>query len=299
MPTIRERVQSKFPDLPPVQKGLIQRILSEYEDFIFLSVDDAARRLEVHKSTLVRLAQSLGYEGYAHMREQLQDLYRQEITPGKKLGRSLADVHEDDLYQQVIETEILYLRESLKTIRTEDIHKAARMLLTARRVFVCGKGPQRLLTDLFEFRLRRFQFDVMSIWEEGRAILEKLQLLTRHDVLVMISFNAFLKEHRDALCIAKEMGTPVVLITDSVAKDMLSQVDLTLAARRGPATIYHTNIVPMAIVSAIILDIARLHESASLASLERLHDLRRRYGYERSLFHIGKSGESPGERDDD
>jgi len=288
MPNIRDRVREKFAELPPVQKKLIQQMLSDYEEYVFLTVNEAARWLDVHKSTLVRLAQGLGYDGYADLRAQLQHLYRQEIAPEQKLGRTLTDLQEDNLYQQVVDAEILYLKESLKTIRTEDIHRAAQMLLRGKRVFIYGKKPQQQLADEFEFRLRRFHLNVWAISDEGRAILEMLQLLQSDDVLVVISFNAFLKEHLDAISIAKEAGCPIILLTDTVAKDMLDDVDLTLAARRGPATIYHTNIVPMAITAAIILDIARIRAPEVLASLERLHEMRKKYGYEGSLYHDGR-----------
>jgi DNA-binding MurR/RpiR family transcriptional regulator len=287
MPSIRDRVKETFGELPPIQKRLIHEILEEYEEYIFLTVDEAARWLKAHKSTLVRLAQALGYDGYAEFRTDLQALYRQEVSPSKKLGRTLADIQPDDIYARVVGTEIQYLRESLKTVSSETIHKASQMLLEAKRIFICGKAPQNLLANLLEFRLRRFHLDVVAITEEGRAILEKLQLLEAEDVLLVISFNVFLKEHVDAIRVAKQVGCPVILLTDSVAKEMLEDVTLTIAARRGPATIYHTNIVPMAICSALVLDIARIGEDDVLASLERLHTLRRDLGYTGSLFHHG------------
>jgi excisionase family DNA binding protein len=278
-------IEKRFSKLTRVQKGLIQSILANYEEYIFLSVDEAAKRLDVHKSTLVRLAQSLGLDGYTDLRARLQELYRKEISPGEKLGRTLADIHEDSLYQQVVETEILYLKESLKTIDVQDIHRAAELVRDAKRIFICGRGPQGALAKLFEFRLRRFGFNVWSIVDEGRAILEKLQLLAKGDVLIVFSFIVVPQEHENAIALARDVGCPVILITDSVAKEMLDHVTVTLAARRGPATIYHTNMVPMAIVTAIILDIARLDRKTALPALNRLQQLRRRFGYEYSVTH--------------
>ena len=293
MPSIRQRVQERFSDLPPVQKSLVQQMLSNYEEFVFLTVDEAAVLLNVHKSTLVRLAQGLGYEGYADLRSQLQLLFRQEITPGRKLGQSLADIQEDTLYEQVVETEVQYLKDSLKTIHTEDIHRAAEMLLNARRVFICGRGPQSSLAKLLEFRLRRFQFNVLAVTEEGRGVFESLQLLAADDTLIVINFGSFQKDHLDAVSIANEVGCPVLLLTETVAKELANGATLTLAARRGPATIYHSNIVPMAIASAIVLDIARMCGSAALPSMERLHELRRRYGYAGDPLQYGNSRAAP------
>ncbi|MCK5245662.1 MurR/RpiR family transcriptional regulator [Candidatus Bipolaricaulota bacterium] len=285
MSDLRANVEAGFAQLTRVQKNLIQTILADYEEYIFLSVDEAAKTLSVHKSTLVRLAQSLGYGGYTDLRSDLQDLYRQEITPGEKLGKTLSEVQSDNLYQQVVETETMFLKESLKTIQVEDIHAAAELVIGARRTFICGRGPQGPLAKLFEFRLRRFGFDVQAITDEGRAILEQLQLLTEDDVLIVFSFIAVPQEHRNAISLAREIDCPVILITDSVAKEMVDHVTITLAARRGPATIYHTNMVPLGILNAIVLNIAKLRSSDVIPMLNRLQDLRRRFGYEYALVH--------------
>jgi len=281
---IRRQVQRALPGLNRNQQALIQDILSHYEEFIFLSVEEAARILGVHKSTLVRLAQKLGYRGYPELRAALQELYKSEVAPGRKLGRALAEVHSEDLFKQLVETEIAYLRESTELVRPEHIRRAAELILKARRTFICGRGPQAPLTELLAFRLRRFHLDVYPVTEEGRGILEKLQLLSKDDVLIVYSFLFIPQDYLNALALAREVGAPTILITDTVAKDMVRDATVVLAARRGPATIYHTNIVPLAIQTAIVLQIAKLRSPEVLKKLERLQELRRRFGYEYSLL---------------
>jgi len=291
MNNLRESVETGFSQLTKGQKSLVQKILCHYEDYIFLSVDEAAKALDVHKSTLVRLAQSIGYGGYIDLRRELQALYQQEISPSEKLGKTLAEVQPEHLYQQVIETEKMFLDESLKTIEVEDIHAAAALLIKARRIFICGRGPQAALAKQLEFRLRRFGFDVQAITDEGRAILEQLHLLAADDVLIVFSFIDVPQEHRNAISLAVEIDCPVILITDPVAKEMVDHVTVVLAARRGPATIYHTNMVPLAIITAIVLDVARLKASDVIPELNRLQDLRRQFGYEYTLTHHEDDGQ--------
>lgn len=278
-PRLPEAIRQNFSKLTRTQKLLVQRLMDNYEDYVFLSIEEAAKGLGVHKSTLVRLAQNLGYPGYSELRADLQALYRQEVSPGKKLGRTLAEIREDNLLQQVVETEISYLREALKMIRPQDLERAAELVLRAERVYVCGRGPQGPLAELLAFRLRRFHLDVHTITEEGRAILEKLQLLRNKDVLLIYSFLAIPREYQIAVELAAEAGCPVILFTDTVAKEMVNGVSLVLAARRGPATIYHTDIVPMAIQTALILQIAKKKASEVLKHLDRLQELRRRFGF--------------------
>ncbi len=98
MADLRTRVRKGFSSLTAAQKRLIQEILSHYEDYVFLSVDEAADKLGVHKSSLVRLAQALNYDGYPGLRADLQLIYRQEISPGSKLGHTLTELSDEHIF---------------------------------------------------------------------------------------------------------------------------------------------------------------------------------------------------------
>lgn len=280
---LHERIQKRFSSLTRGQQSLVQQLMGEYERFVFLSVNETAKNLGVHKSALVRLAQGLEFPGYAAFRSELQDMFRLEVTPGKKLGRTLAEIEDGNLLHQVVETERLYLQEALKTVGSDEISKAAELIAGAKRVFILGRYPQKPLADQLEFRLRRFHLDVVIITEEGRPLLEKLQLIEGGDVLVLYNFVGMIKEHRRAMEMAIELGCAVVMIADSIAKDLADATTVTLAARRGPATLYHTNIVPLAIQTAIILQIAKTHTQEALHWLEELQILRHQFGFESSL----------------
>ncbi len=284
MADLRTRVRKGFSSLTAAQKRLIQEILSHYEDYVFLSVDEAADKLGVHKSSLVRLAQALNYDGYPGLRADLQLIYRQEISPGSKLGHTLTELSDEHIFAQLVATETSYLQESLKTVRNGEIRQAAELIRSAHRVFICGRGPQGPLSELFAFRLRRLHLEPVTVTEEGRAILEKLQLLEANDVVFICSFLYIPAEYRMAIEWAKEKGSPVILVTDSAAMEMADSVDVLITARRGPATIYHTSIVPLAIVNAIVLTIAKLMGPEAVARLEVLQELRRRFGFDTSVF---------------
>jgi len=284
---IRARVQNGFSSLTAAQKRLIQDILAHYENYIFLSVNDAAEELGVHKSSLVRLAQALGYEGYPQLRASLQQIYRQEISPRRKLGHTITELSDEHIFEQLVATETSYLKESLKTVRNGEIRRAAELILAAHRIFICGRGPQGPLSELFAFRLRRLHLEPVTVTEEGRAILEKLQLLTPNDLVFICSFLYIPDEYRMVIEWAKEKNSPVILVSDTAAMEMADSVDVLIAARRGPATIYHTSIVPLAIVNAIVLTIAKLMGPEALKRLEVLQELRRRFGYDTSLFPKG------------
>ena len=133
---LQEALRQNFSKLTKTQKLLAQKLMDNYEDYVFLSIEEAAKVLGVHKSTLVRLAQNLGYSGYGELRADLQALYRQEVSPGKKLGRTLAEIRDDNILQQVVETETAYLREAVKMIKPQDLEQAATVISKTSAMFL-------------------------------------------------------------------------------------------------------------------------------------------------------------------
>ncbi len=69
-------------------------------------------------------------------------------------------------------------------------------------------GVHKAPYGTLRFRLRRLHSDAIPVPEEGRGILEKLQLLTSREALVVYTFLFIPKDHLNALELAKEVGAP-------------------------------------------------------------------------------------------
>jgi DNA-binding MurR/RpiR family transcriptional regulator len=100
--------------------------------------------------------------------------------------------------------------------------------------------------------------------------------MTSKDVCLVISFfdtNPALKllmEH------AEESGCPVILLTDTQGSFIGEQAQVVLVARRGPVSEFHSLVVPMTIINALLLATAQEDKERVMANLDRLDQLRER-----------------------
>lgn len=270
----RKRLELRFPRLTKSQRHIATYLLSHYDEAAFLPAADLARRLQVSEATVVRCAQAIGFEGFPALRRSLQDLYRGQVTPATRLQRKLADLGDGHVFPRVVDTEIQYLTEALHTVSLADFDKAVGILIRARTVYVYGHGPARILPELIELRLRRFGVATVGITESGRDLLEKLLSLGRRDAVIVTAFVRVTPEVSAVLDQAKSAGCPVVLITDTLGLSLKGRADVILAARRGPMSEFHSLTVPMTIVNALLLGLAMARPEQTLASLDRLQDMR-------------------------
>ncbi len=276
----RARIEKYLPRLSKSERRIAEYLLANYEQATFLSAAALAESLGVSESTTVRFARSIGYRGFPELRSALQSIFRAKVTPATRLQHKFADLKtgESDLFPQIVAMERQYLDEAVTSIDPDDLRRAIGIIAQAKRLFVRAGGPSAMLAELFELRMRRFGLLTISITESGRALTEKLQLMQPKDVVLATGFLRVSAELAAVIDHAHKTGCRTILLTDTLASAFGEQVDVVLAARRGPVSDFHSLTVPMAILNALILGVALRRPKASLDALKRFEELRATYG---------------------
>ncbi len=276
---LRQRLEEQFPQLTKSQRRIATYLLNSYDEAAFLSAADLAQRLELSEATVVRFAQTIGYDGFPDMRRSLQDIFRTRHAPAARLQRKLSELagSEGPLLSRVVAIEVQYLTEATQTIDSVDFERAVDILLNGERIFVFASGPSGVLAELAELRLRRLGIMTIAMTESGRHLLEKLQLLQPGDAVLATGFHYVRPELVAVLEHARTLGCRSILLTDMLDTVLREQVDVTLAARRGPISTFHSLTVPMAVLNALVLAVAMARPVESLAALTRLQEMRAAY----------------------
>lgn len=279
-----QRIEKHLPAFTKSQQRIASYLLASYDEAAFLPAADLARRLNVSEATLVRFAQAIGYGGFRELRRCLQGLFRAKASPASRLQVKLGELasSQGHVLTKVLHMEVQYLTEASHSVEPADFDHAVEILLSGQRIFVFGSGPSGILADLAELRLRRLGIMTIAMTESGRHLLEKLQLLQLGDVVLATGFHYVRPELVSVLDHAHSTGCRSVLLTDTLGPALRNRVDVVLAARRGPVSTFHSLIVPMSILNALILSVAMARPDESLTALNRLQALRAASGLDDS-----------------
>lgn len=279
-----QRISERFDRLTKSEQKIASYLMRSYEEAAFLSAAELAERLEMSEATVVRFASSLDLSGYPELRQQLQELFKRKVSHASRLHKKLAELSpEAHILEQVVAMEMEYLTDALRTVSWEAFDEAVRLISGARRLFVYGLSGSATLVELLEHRLRRFGLEVVPLTQSGREVCDKLLMLTDEDVFLALLFFNLSEVMVSTLGYAKHCGCQVILLTDTLAPHLGDKVDVLLEARRGPVMAFHSLIVPMAIIQALILAVARTDEEKSIATLDRLDDIRERLDFVASV----------------
>jgi len=273
-----QMISEKFNRLTKSEKRIANYIRKNPEECAFLSAGELATRLGLSEATMVRFARSLGFPSYPAMRASLQTAFRHRVTHSARLRTRLDDLREaGDIFDRLVASEIDYLTQTLETVDRKALHQAEDLLRSHPRVFLFGLGPSISLVDMMQLRLQRFGHQVIPLTTSGREFLEPLLLMNDQDLLVVFCFFDVTPALQMVLDVAENANCPVIMITDTLGPIVGSKADVVLSAKRGPVSGFHSIVVPMTIVNAMLLALAQDESEQALATLDQLDELRDRY----------------------
>lgn len=268
-------ISEHFADLTKSEKRIANYLRKNQEESVFQPAGEIAKKLGLSEATLVRFARTLGFSSYPAMRASLQDNYRRRVTHSARLRGRLNDMRQaGGIFERLTVTEIDYLTQALESVDRDEMKRAVELIRAHQRIFVYGLGPSISLVDLMEIRLRRFGKDIVPLKYSGREILDPILMMGPDDLLFVICFfdqNPTLKLILDY---GKKVGCTIIMLTDTLDAILGDQVDVILAAQRGPIGEFHSLVVPMTVINALLLTLASEDQEKIMPMLDKLDSLR-------------------------
>ena len=107
--SFKETVESYHGRLTGSDRAILSILMNEPRAAVFLSVAQMADKAEVNKSTVVRFAHKLGFEGYPELRAQIRSEIHPEASLDKRSQQRLESIEQGSNLTSLIESEIAAL----------------------------------------------------------------------------------------------------------------------------------------------------------------------------------------------
>lgn len=263
-------------NLSPAEQRVARLFVERKEAILLGSAAEIGALVGTSDATVVRTAQSLGFESMAALRQlALEDLTGRP-TPDARLRRTLDEAGEDGAHalKHVIEVH----EATLEVLKTPDFQaiftQAVDPLLSARRRQIFGIGPTATLAKYAALQFNRISLTSTTLSVTGIGLADRLLELDAEDIVLMIAYAPIYREVTVTLDHAARVGCPVLLISDSLGTHVRGQVSAVLPVPRGKAGLVSLHAGTMVVLEALIVALAAHTRAKSLATLERLVALR-------------------------
>lgn len=250
----------------------MRTILASADETCFLSSRELAKRYHVDATTIIRATQVLGYASFADFSADLRQHFVVRITPYAALKaatreKSSITEHVNDALEKAM-ANLNVLNSDLDRQRLVEL---AKRIVRAKRIVIVGLDFAGSLSYYLAYGLLALGFDAEAPQGSTGNLQYKVEVLTKKDLLIAISFGQCLKDTVEAALLAKKQGVPTFGITDSVTSPIARYCDAHIIAPVVSPSFLNSYVAPMAAISAIHVACAHIDPKRSLSRLRPTH----------------------------
>ncbi len=258
-------LRSRLPErgLRSKAAAVLEVLLSQPRRASFGSTVELAQLAGVNTATVTRTAQALGFAGWPALQQELRARYLSSLSAPEVAAEhhGVRSPGSASLRRDLDSMALLTRRFDEAAVRT-----IAEAVAAARRTIVVADGSFAAVGVAFAHNARLAGYDVQAVTAEGLA--NAVAALTADDVLVAISFWRLIENTVRAANEAHRRGARVFVVSDAASPALARAADRVLMVPAEGVTFFPSLTAGMAMVQAIVAQLAAVDPARTNASIE-------------------------------
>lgn len=281
-------IEVKYDALSPQLQVAARFMLSAPDEVALYSMRKIAGRASVKPATMLRLANSLGFDTYNDLREGFQERISAPASGyaarARKLQMRQSDASGHSLVKELQDAELDNIERTFDNLSDAKLADAADTFIGAANVHVVGLRKCASVAQFFKYATRVFFPQAQLITGGAGLFSEDLYRISNKDAVLAIAFDPYTAETVATARHASEIGAKLVVITDSTVSPLIEGADHIFVASNRSPSFYRSLVGAMAIAQALVAAIVtRLGEDAIIALEKSDQNLREAKTYWQGL----------------
>jgi len=279
---VLQALAAALQDLTPETRKAAAYVLENPNDVGVSSIREMAEAALVKPNTFVRMARSLGFEGYDDFREPFREEIRnggpsfpdrarwlQSLSKGGKLA---------GLYAEMAASTIRNIEQTFAAADDRALKAAADAIVAARHTYVLGVGINHTLARNFAYLANMAVGTAEAIPRSGSNPLDDLARAGREDVLLAMTFKPYRSEVIEAVAVAADQGAAIIGISDSPASPILTDSRHRFVVQSDTPQFFPSTAATLALLETLMAFVIADADSDVIANIEGLHRRRHALG---------------------
>lgn len=240
--TVEARASAALPTLSKAERRVGRALLADYPSAGLASAARLAERAEVSPPTVLRFAQSLGFEGFADLQVTLRaELSARSSGPITRLPDAPPAGSMLDRLLQQMRAQNACAEQTLAQLPASTLEAAVTLLADTRRaVYLHGGRFSHLLALHLAAHLEQLRPGVKALDDPNGRDLGVMLELSRTDVVVLFDYHRYERSAAELASRVHRAGAAVLLITDDLACPVAPDAEVVLAASSTVGTTYQS-----------------------------------------------------------
>ncbi len=280
--TALDRLTEALDDLSPQVRVAARYAIDNPAEIAVTSMRQLAEAAGVQPNTMVRMARSVGFDGYDDFREPFRAAASRAAPSFPDRARWLQSLNaggrHGELLAHMAAAALRNVEELYEGLDSARLKEAADLILAAGRVNVLGMGTAQFLAENFCYVAAMIGADAHAIPGAGRLPVDDIGELGEGDVLVAMTFAPYRTEIVEATTFAAERGVSLIAISDSRAAPICTGADHVFAVPTATPQYFLSVVAAAALLETILAFMAADTTVDAAAALEGFHQRRRQIG---------------------
>lgn len=275
---IRRLIKDKLPNLTRSQKIIADYMLEHPQKFALSSLEQLEQELKVSKSTIVRMAQFLGYDGFYRLKADFLEEIKNSLEPIERYKKFLSTPHERlDFVELIAEETIKNIEKTIQFLDKIQYAKAIDLIKEANHVYFIGMGISSCLAEIANYLFNRAAIKSTFMPYGALKFTEQIVAMSRKSLVFAFCFPPYSRETISAARYAQSRGIKVISITDKMTNEISQYSDVCLQAAVESITISNSIMSVLVILYALIAQLGKEFKLKSLKTIEALEKVRREF----------------------
>ncbi len=253
------------------QRRVADYMIRHYDDCAFQTSGQIGEHAGVSETTVIRLASTLSFAGFADMQKFIRGgLVQSRID---RFGKSPSSVKDEaGLLAQVAQLDSENIQQTLARISAADLAQAADMVLKAPMICTVGMRSSATTAFYLTAALNQLFGNVVSLSISLGDHLDRLRSMPPGTVVIGVSFLRYVRHTFEIMRYAKKIGLRTILITDSLTSPPSQFGDLVFLVSTSSVHYIPSQAAALSVVNGLLGSMALRDRKRVVASLKRFED---------------------------
>ncbi len=265
-------------DLTPEVKKVAAYVLENPYDVSVSSVREIAHSAEVKPNTVVRMAQSIGFDGYEDFREPFREEVRRGINQFPDRAEWLQNLGQrgrlGEHYRDMVSSAIGNIEDTFAGIDSQDFQAAAKAITASRHTYTLGVGVNHSNAQNFTYLASTGMPQMSAIPKPGSTAIDDLAWADERDVLIAMTCKPYRTEVVEAVAIAQEQGVRVIALSDSPASPIVTSADHSFIVAVDTPQFFPSSVSTIAVLETLLSFVVGVGKPNIVERVRRFHDRR-------------------------
>lgn len=253
MTNILKIIYKEYDSFTPSKRRIADYIINHTNYITYDTLSELADKIGTSTTSIVRFAQSLGFDGYSGLQTSIRD-YTHADDPfnASKTLDNIEHKTTHDLFKQSIDKDIENLNQTLKTIDPSLLEAAVSRINTARNVYIIGYNDSFTLAYYMTMRLGQIRENVHLLQSVGGVYPYEIVDSNEEDLLIAYWFPRYSLYTLNIINRIKKNNGNVIIITSSNTEKIKEFGDIILPTHVYGGGVKESLIAPISLSSYLV-----------------------------------------------